>query len=412
MMPKISGNPPRAVLIGLEAMQGLQAARILAAWGVPVIAVAKDETHFCCRTRCCERIVSVRTGLLSTLESLGGELEQKAVLFPCTDESVSLVSRNRSFLQKWYRIVLPEPDVVDSMMDKSRFYVLAKNLGFNIPETFYIHNREELLANADKFRFPCVFKPRFRSPEWEQALAFKAFKVKNFEELTLLFNEYQKFSPCFIVQDWIEGPDANLFSCNVYFNAESEPLVTFVARKIRQWPPEMGQSSSGVECRDDFVLSEAVRLFRSVGYRGLGYLEMKRDERTGRYFVVEPNIGRPTGRSAIAEAGGVELLYTMYCDALGWPLPAGREQKYEGVKWIHLRRDFQAALYYWRRGELTLGQWWKSWRGPKAYALFSWRDPGPFWGDLQRAVRLFCNKNERRKRTLDRDLVRMKRGMP
>lgn len=409
MISKTSGEQPRAVIIGLESMQGLQAARILADRGVPVVAVADDERHFCCRTRSCERIVFIRNGLMNTLKNLGGELPQRAVLFPCTDESVLLVSRNRDLLRKYYHIVLPEQEVVESMMDKSKFYILAQKYGFNIPDTFFIHNNEDLSAHSDRFRYPCIFKPHFRDALWGEGTAFKAFKVNNFEELSVLFDKLKELSPCFIVQDWIEGPDANLFSCNCYFNGDSQPLVTFVARKIRQWPPEIGQSSSGIECRDDYVLGETLRLFRSVGFRGLGYLEMKRDARTGRYFVIEPNIGRPTGRSAIAEAGGVELLYTMYCDALGWPLPARREQKYEGVKWIHLRRDFQAAFYYWRKGELTVREWGRSWRGKKAFALFSRKDPGPFLQDLRRAVRLFCNKNERRKRDVHKPLLWIKR---
>jgi predicted ATP-grasp superfamily ATP-dependent carboligase len=174
--------------------------------------------------------------------------------------------------------------------------------------------------------------------------------------------------------------------------------VTFVARKLRQWPPYVGITSLGEECRNDLVLQETVRLFKSVGYRGLGYLEMKRDARSGKYFVMEANVGRPTGRSTIAEAGGVELLYTMYCDALGWPLPENRVQTYKGVKWIDLRGDLQSALYYWHRGELTLREWWRSVRGPKAYALFSWKDPGPFLGDLQRMIRILLASQERRGR--------------
>ena len=146
------------------------------------------------------------------------------------------------------------------------------------------------------------------------------------------------------------------------------------------------------------MLQETLRLFQGISYRRLGYLEMKRDERSGEYFIIEPNIGRPTGRSAIAEAGGVELLYTMYCDSIGWPLPADREQQYTGIKWTHMRRDVQSAFYHWRYGSLTLRQWWQSWRGHKVYALFSWTDPGPFIGDLQRSVRLFLRADERRKR--------------
>jgi D-aspartate ligase len=229
----------------------------------------------------------------------------------------------------------------------------------------------------------------------------KAYKLAEKADLLAIYDLYGSLADVLIVQEWVEGSSASLYSCNCYFDANSEPLVTFVARKIRQWPPLTGESSLGEECRDDVVLNETVRLLKSVNYRGLGYVEIKRDARSGEYFIMEPNVGRPTGRSAIAEAGGVELLYTMYCDALGWPLPENRVQQYGHVKWIHLRRDFQSALYHWRRGQLSLKEWWRSWRGRKAYALFSWSDPGPFLGDLTRAACLFMSAEERAKRDYD-----------
>ena len=72
----------------------------------------------------------------------------------------------------------------------------------------------------------------------------------------------------------------------------------------------------------------ARELFESVDYRGLGYVEIKRDTRSDMYAIIEANIGRPTGHSAIAERGGVELLFTAYADAVGLPLPSAREQRY------------------------------------------------------------------------------------
>lgn len=97
----------------------------------------------------------------------------------------------------------------------------------------------------------------------------------------------------------------------------------------------------------------------------------------------------------IVQAGGVELLYTLYCDVVGLPRPAKLAQKYERVKWIYLRKDIQSALYYWRSGELTLKEWWRSWQGQKRYALFSWRDPGPFLHDFRTVIRSFLSANER-----------------
>jgi hypothetical protein len=62
---------------------------------------------------------------------------------------------------------------------------------------------------------------------------------------------------------------------------------------------------------------------------------------------------------------------------------------YQGAKWIYWRHDFQSALYYWRKGQLTLRDWWRSWRGPKTSAVFSRRDPAPFLADLFQSLALF-----------------------
>ena len=75
--------------------------------------------------------------------------------------------------------------------------------------------------------------------------------------------------------------------------------------------------------------------------------------------------------------------------------PPDRQQKYEGVKWIHLLRDLQSALYQWRRGQLTIREWWKSIRGRKGYAVFSWSDPLPFVAALYKAIPLMLSPRER-----------------
>jgi predicted ATP-grasp superfamily ATP-dependent carboligase len=399
---------PYAIVIGLDGMNGLQTARILAYRGVPVIAIAKDPKHYCCRTKVCEKILFANTEsdeFIETLETLGPKLSQKAVLFPCYDMNVLLISRHRQRLEEWYHVVLPAPDVVEMMINKLSFYTYAQKEGFPIPRTVFVNSKIDIEQAVEQLTFPCILKPPVSAtPEWEQHSKLKAYRVSNAEELLALYDRCKMWAEVLVVQEWIEGPNSNLYSCNCYFNADSEPVVTFIARKIRQWPPETGESCLGEECRADEVLHETVRLFQSVNYRGLGYVEMKRDERSGKYFIIEPNVGRPTGRSAIAEAGGVELLYTMYCESVGWPLPVNLEQKYEGVKWIYLRRDFQSALYHWRYGDLTLKKWWQTFRGRKTYAVFSWTDPAPFLGDLQRSVRLFLSPQERRKRDYRRPL--------
>ncbi len=332
------------------------------------------------------------------LERLGASLKDKAVLFPCEDEIVLLLSSHRDRLVDDFHVVLPRPEIVELMTDKVSFYPFAEREGISIPRTHVLHTREDAEAAARRLRFPCVLKPGRRTPEWLRATYVKAFKANEPQELVSLFDQYRQVSSPLLAQEWIPGDDRDHYSCNCYYDADSRPVVTFATRKLRQWPPRLGQGCLSEETRDAEVVRSALRLFDAVPFVGLGYVELKRDVRSGELVLIEPNIGRPTGRSASCEAGGVELLFTMYCDALGWSLPANLQQRYSDVRWIHFRHDVQSALHYWRRGELGITDWCRSWRGPKTDAIFSPADPMPFFADLLRVGRAALSPVERRKR--------------
>ncbi len=390
---------PPALVIGLDSMTGLQTARLLARRGVPVIGLARDPDHFGCRTRVCERILicDIRgPELLETLEALGPGLGGQAVLFPCTDISVLLISRSRERLEPWFRFALPPAETVELLVDKQSFYAYARREGLPIPNAFFLHSRADAERAARELAYPCILKPPVKTAAWEKNNRTKVYRLDSAAELLDCYDRVSAWADLLMAQEWIPGPDSELYSCNCYYGADGQPLVTFVARKLRQWPPRAGTSCLGEEVRNEVVLQTTLRLFGGAGYRGLGYLEMKRDPRSGQHYIIEPNIGRPTGRSAIAEAGGVELVYTQYCELAGLPLPADRVQQYTGVKWIYLRRDFQSALYYWRRGELTLKGWWDSWRGRKGFAIFSLSDPLPFLADLFRSAGLAFGRSGKR----------------
>ncbi|MDP9482914.1 MAG: carboxylate--amine ligase [Chloroflexota bacterium] len=378
-----------AVVVALDCITGLQTARILAARGIPVVGLAADRHHFCARTRVVREVIEGPTsgdGLIAELERLGPRLGGSAaagpaVLVPCSDQSVLAISAARERLAEWYRFVLPAHDTVELLMDKVRFAEHAEAHGLAIPPTRILRDRADAAAAATELRYPAVIKPGLKSARWQAATRAKVFRVENPTELLAAYERCSAWADVLIAQSWVEGSESDLYSSNVYFDRASQPQVTFVARKIRQWPVETGTSCLGEEVRNDAVLDESIRLFESVGYQGLGYLELKRDARSGRHFIIEPNIGRPTGRSAIAERGGVELLLTAYRDALGQPLPTARTQRYGSVKWIYWRHDLQAAVIAARHGRLSPLGWWRSVRGPKVEAVGSWRDPLPFLVD-------------------------------
>lgn len=380
-----------AVVVGLDSITGLQTARILAARSVPVYGFVADRRHWGAHTNVCVEVIeSALSGpdLVASLARLAPRLAGPAVLLPCSDAAVETVSRHRDELTPHgYVLALSEHSVVELLMDKVLFARYAADHELPVPRTETLLDPSCAAAVAASIGYPCVLKPPYKSTSWLAHTRAKAFMVSDQRSFLDVYDRVQHWAPFILAQEWIPGPEHELYSCNAVFGTGGRPLATFVARKVRQWPPDIGTSASGEECRNDEVLETTIRLFGDLGYRGLAYLEMKRDVRNGKLWIVEPNVGRPTGRSAIAEAGGVELVHTAYCDAAGLPLPAAREQRYDDAKWMDLRRDLQAALVARHRGTLTLAAWLRWVRGPKAHAIWSRHDPAPFIVDVAGATR-------------------------
>jgi predicted ATP-grasp superfamily ATP-dependent carboligase len=282
--------------------------------------------------------------------------------------------------------------VIERLMDKTLFAEFASSRGLPVPTTHVLRSRRDAETTARDARFPCVLKPSVKSVVWDTNASAKAFIADSPAALLELYDRHAPWVKAFVVQEWIPGSDSDHYTCDSYTSVNGEPLVTFSSRKLRQWPPVVGQGCLSVEHRNDTVRDQAIRALTMAGHRGQGYVELKWDARSGRHVIIEANVGRPTGRSAAAEKAGVELLMTMYCDIVGDPLPAERVQHYRGSKWIHIRRDLQASAYAVLTRRAGVGDILRSWRGPFAFALFSLRDPAPFvldiFGAMKRAARL------------------------
>jgi predicted ATP-grasp superfamily ATP-dependent carboligase len=388
-------------MAGLDDARGVYAARTLARHQVPIIGISKDPACFACHTNACEQILFAETTneeLIRALETLGPTLSQKALLLPCHDMSALLISRHRRNLEKWYHINLPEPGVVEMLFDKVAFYRYAKKNNFPIPKTYFLERESDVESVIAELTFPCILKPSSsKTPLWLSRTHIKAIKILDVEQLRTAVEQYSSYTDTLIVQDWIEGGDDTLYMCFFYSSAEAQPLVTFVCRKLRQWLPQTGDTCLAEECANDFVLGETLRLLRAVKFCGLGFIEFKRDARSEKTLIVEPNF-RVAACMGLAEAGGVELLYTMYCDTIGSPLLTKQQQRHSGQKWVYLRKDIMSAIYYWLRGDLTIKQWWGSLRGRKVDALLSWGDLGPFWYDVLHALYMALSKHERKRR--------------
>lgn len=382
---------PPAIVIGLDCVTGLQTARILSGRGIRVIGMASRMDHFCCRTNAAEQIhegATSGTGLVERLQSLRREFGQKPVLVPCTDLSVLTISQHRQELQSSYSFILPDHELLESLIDKAGFARFAEKHNFSVPKTRILNSQSDVHQAADDLSFPVFLKPAMKTAAWESNTKQKAVQANSPEELIAAWHKYSDFSDAMIAQEYVHGDVEDCFTVNVYFDRNSNPLCIYTSQKMRQWPPGFGTACLARYSDNTAITEQTLAFFRQVGYRGLGYIEFKRDNRSGEYLIIEPNIGRPTGRSAMADASGVPLLHSMYCDAAGIPTESAEVESSSSppLKWVHLRRDLQAAIHAWRRGELTVGGWLTSLRGPKILAVANWKDRSPFMAEIRSYV--------------------------
>lgn len=382
-------SQPAAVVVGVQHITALNTVWSLARMDLPVIGVTSQPKSPVARTRKC-KIVSCPDvngdALIDTLVELGESLDQKAVLFLCSDDQVSVISAKRELVAPYYRFNLPSKEVVSAFLRKTEFANYAQLNGYPIPKTVVIDRFTNLQTCLSEFEFPCLLKPDNKTAQWNQHNGVnKVLWIRNADEGSRTISKALQWVDRLVLQEWITGEDSNVYFCLMYFDESSEPRATFVGRKVRQWLPEIGSTASAEKKFNLTVLEESVRLFKAVQYKGLGSVEFKLDPQDRKFKITEPTVGRPNFQSYLAVANGINIPYVAYCDLIGKSITLLDQPDMNGsVKWIDEWREYQSTLSYWKQGKLTLKDWVHSLRGPRSYALFSLSDPLPFLLTLTR----------------------------
>ncbi len=386
---------PHAIIIKLDYTTGLQTSRILAGYGIPVIGIADNPNHYCCKTNSCKRVIASKTSneeLIQTLIGLGKTLSEKSVLIPCSDDSINVISLHREKLKEWFHFVLPEHDTLELLTDKEKLYKYCIDNNYSIPSTFFPKNESDLDDIERVIKYPCILKPKKNDIEWQSLFEHKAIKIDNPEQL------YKSLGLCLnsgvepILQEWIEGEESNIYQCYFYFDTNHKPLLSYTSRKIRQWPVDMGEACLVEDNHNEILIKEALKFYSTIRFIGITSLEIKIDEKNGNHYIIEPDVSRPNTSIGLVEAVGVPILHALYCDALNLPLENGIKIKKRGAKWICIRTYLLASWANYLQRRLTLSESLKSIYGVKSFAVLSLRDPVPFIYDM---IDLFMYKFKR-----------------
>ena len=138
---------------------------------LPIRGSAILTRHYCANA-------SEAQPLIEELCSLGEKLKREdagrtLILLANTEWRIQTIAENRSRLEQFYTLPVPQLDLIEKLNDKESFEQLARSNGMPVPESFYEDFSETGSSGwkprpvPDTLHFPLIAKPA-QSAQYEQ----------------------------------------------------------------------------------------------------------------------------------------------------------------------------------------------------------------------------------------------------
>lgn len=369
-----------AVVVG-GYVNALGVARELAAAGIPVAAVHWEPFAIVQYSR-----VAATSHRLADPADLVGILESLAaaypgwLLIPTNDHALTELAKNRDRLRARYRVGVPHWETTRRLVDKAAANATAAAAGLALPRTY---GAATVAAVRElEFDFPVLVKPD-RSHLFQDRFGAKLFVATDRDELVAAVRATTQAGLVAQLMDYVPGPDRATLVANCFVGPDGEPSEVFCFRRLRQTPPRFGVSSAAEPCSRAGLVEPTRALLAQLRWRGPAAVEFKLDARDGSYRFLEIN-GRSVLPNRLLRQAGFPMALAQWREAAGeaWrPEPSG----WPG-RWFHLHADLATQLLGSRRSTPTWAEFRRSYTGPKVFAVWSARDPGPFLAQWSRSL--------------------------
>lgn len=320
---------------------------------------------------------------LETLIALSESRKIRPALFYGDDVKLAFLSRNRDALHDYYRLSLPDHDLLEAFLNKNQFIELSRERDLPAPRSIAAEHLAQPEDIVNHLEFPIFIKPNlkkdWRDSHWRKFLRdrpHKGFVCVDLEELKAIWQAVGGISTDFIVQEFIPGDDSGIVSYHSYVGRNGEVHGAFAGKKIRTYPRLSGGSTYLELVHDRKIFDAGEDVLKKLNMRGISKIDFKRDARTGKLYILEIN-ARYNLWNYLGAANGVSLPEVAYRDLYDMPIVKQFEYKTR-YNWISVENDIRALKEYHKHDEWSIPQWIASLIKPKVYNYFSWSDPMPF----------------------------------
>ncbi|VXC16782.1 Carboxylate--amine ligase [Burkholderia sp. 8Y] len=323
-----------AVVVGCS-LNGLGVARSLVRAGINVTAVGTRYTGAALWSRhASAHLIRGFTGepFIEDMIELGKTFTRRPILFLTLEECVHPVSEGRERLSKWFRIRLPDDHSVKILSDKSKFHEFASGHGFPVPRSVVLETENDL-EKLSQLQFPCVLKPDDKRKVLVGSVD-RAVLASSLVDAQEQARSTLTAGIKVIAQEWIEGPDSNIYFTLFYRGASGRNVSAFTGRKLLSYPRQVGSTAVCVGAPEVRRMLEPMTMdfAERAGFEGMGSMEYKWDENYKKFMMIEPTVGRTDWQEEIATLCGTNIPAAAFRHEVGLP-PARDDAEVTGVAW-------------------------------------------------------------------------------
>lgn len=237
---------------------------------------------------------------LNTLEEYYKENQDEPILLVSSNETYSIfIARNKDTLKDKFYFSYPSEKLQATLVNKEKFYKTYSKSVLDLPKTIYYDCKKSKPLNK-KLTYPVIVKPAnvilFKHITF--AGKKKIYRLNSLEEVNEVISYFKKggYDDTLIIQEYIPGDDSHLFDAVVYVDKNHKTkLVSFAQIGLQEHNPGMiGNAAVIINGYSEYEgvdkqIEKIVTFMDEIGYQGFAEFDMKYDERTKEFKVMEIN---------------------------------------------------------------------------------------------------------------------------
>ncbi|MBN8547159.1 MAG: hypothetical protein J0L60_13590 [Ignavibacteria bacterium] len=367
----------KGVVIVDGHIQGLSLTRALGMAGIPVVIIDKNIS-IASFSRYCSKSFRVNdyTGskFIDFLINLAIKENLTGWSLITTDDSITEnISQNKSELGVYYKIIAPDIDILDNIINKRKFLEIGQSLGLSVPK-IYSGDHKKLL-NFD-LKFPVIIKGSY-GRKFYLKYNTKAIVCSNYESLK---QKIRTLSPDtlgedYFIQELLPLKKTTRIISFTAFSIQGEIKSHWIGEKVREHPIILGTATMSKSSIVPELYEKCVALLKELDYTGVSEIEFLKLEGDENFYLIEMN-PRTWLWVGLAKTCGIDyaIMIYNYLNGKDFEYPKKFDPDYY---WVNPLTDIPYSLKGIIRGNYKFSEIINSYYNVKDFSVFKSNDLMP-----------------------------------